>query len=91
MIGSPNVSAGFWIIVNSIRGAHFPIIRGCARGWDLPNWVQGSVEFWKTAAQDSQAASDCELAGKLDGFAVIHGWSVENAGRGLTMAHRYVS
>lgn len=36
-------------------------------------------------------AGDCELAGKLDGFAVIHGWSVENAGRGLTMAHRYVS
>lgn len=40
----------------------FPLSVVGAGGWDLPNWVQGYVEYWKKAAQNFQEAGDIAKA-----------------------------
>jgi len=89
------------------RASHKAVTSDACRGRKLPTKRQADSEVSNKRGDFQVApceiiyglnntigqpqAGDCELAGKLDGFAGIHGWSVENAGRGLTMDHRYVS
>ncbi len=57
----------------------FPLSVIGAGGWDLPNWVQGYEEYWKTAALEAQSAGDTVTAE----IAKLHTENAKNFGEHL--------